>query len=59
MVSGKVLTQMNDTTGAASIPDRSKYPHAPATMHPTSRPRTTAQDFMMGEPNRSHRMMLT
>ena len=28
-------------------------------MHPTSRPTTTAQDFMIGDPNRSQRMMVT
>lgn len=50
---------MNDTAGAASIEARGKYPQAPAIMHPTSRPRTTAHDFMIGEPKRSHRMIVT
>jgi hypothetical protein len=50
---------MKDTAGAAVIPELLKYPHAAATMHPTSKPTTTAHDFMIGDPNRSARMMDT
>ena len=59
IVSGNVLTQMKDTAGAASIPDAEKYPVAPAMIQPTRRPTTTAQDFMIGLPKRSQRMMVT
>ncbi|KAH0238469.1 Xanthine/uracil permease, partial [Aureobasidium melanogenum] len=55
----KTMYTMKLATGAASIPLRSKYPHAAATIHPTSKPMTTAQDFMIGLPKRSVKMMLT
>lgn len=57
--SGKVLVQIKETAGAAFMSVLSKYPHAAATMHPTSRPQTTDVDFINGEPKRSHRMMET
>src|SRR5271156_1139933 len=50
---------MNDAAGAAATPEPLKYPQAAATIQPTRRPTTTAQDFMIGEPNRSARMMVT
>lgn len=56
--SGKVCTQMKEAAGAESIPLRSKYPHAAAMMHPVRRPITTLVDFIMGEPKRSHRMIV-
>lgn len=59
MLKGKVLTQMKEAAGAALIPEAEKYPVAPAMMQPTRRPTTTAQDFMMGLPKRSQRMMVT
>ena len=49
---------MNDAAGAALMLDAEKYPVALAMMHPTSRPMTTAQDFMMGLPNLSHMMIV-
>jgi hypothetical protein len=36
-----------------SIPDLSKYPHAPAMMQPVSKPIMTEVLFMIGEPNLS------
>jgi hypothetical protein len=39
-------------------PDGSKYPQAAAIIQPVKRPITTAQDFIIGEPNRSQRMMV-
>jgi hypothetical protein len=53
-----VLTQINDTAGAASIPAALKYPQALAIMHPIRRPRITLVDFIMGEPKRSQRRMV-
>ena len=50
---------MKLAAGAASIPELLKYPHAAATMQPTSRPKMTPQDFMMGDPNRSMKMIVT
>lgn len=55
----KVRTQMNDATGAESMPARLKYPQAAAMMEPTRRPMTTLVDFMMGDPKRSHKIMVT
>jgi hypothetical protein len=42
----------------ASMPERSKYPQAAATMQPTRRPITTAVDFIIGLPKRSHKMIV-
>ncbi len=41
------------------MPAREKYPQAAATMHPARSPTTTAQDFMIGLPKRSERMIVT
>lgn len=49
---------MKEPTGAAVMPESSKYPVAPATMQPMSRPMMTLVDFMIGEPNRSQKMMV-
>jgi hypothetical protein len=59
MERGKVYRQIKLPTGAASMLVREKYPHAAATIQPTNRPRTTAQLFMIGEPNLSQKMIVT
>lgn len=41
------------------IPASSKYPVAPAMIHPTRSPTTTAVDFMIGDPKRSQMMIVT
>src|ERR1700742_1604729 len=40
------------------MPEGSKYPQAAEIMQPTKRPRTTEQDFIMGDPNRSQSTMV-
>ena len=52
-------SQIKLAAGAAVMPEALKYPHAAATIQPMSRPTTTAQDFMIGDPKRSARMMET
>lgn len=59
MDKGNVLTHGKLATGAAVMPEFSKYPHAAATIDPTSRPTITAQLFMIGGPKRSHTMIVT
>lgn len=41
------------------MPERSKYPHAAAIMHPMSSPIITEDDFMIGDPSLSQISMVT
>jgi hypothetical protein len=54
-----VFTQIKVAAGAALIGLSSKYPAPTEIMIPTTNPRTTAQDFIKGLPNRSIRMIET
>jgi len=53
-----VLTQIKVAAGAESIGALSKYPVAAEMIIPTTKPSTTAHDFMRGLPNRSIRIMV-
>jgi hypothetical protein len=55
----KVFTQTKVAAGAALMVLLSKYPVAAEIIIPTTSPRTTAQDFIKGLPNRSRRIMVT
>lgn len=59
MESLKVLTQMNETAGALSIPLALKYPVAAAMTQPTKSPIITLVDFMIGDPNLSQSRIVT
>jgi hypothetical protein len=55
----KVFTQMKVAAGADWMALLSKYPAPTEMIIPTTRPRTTAQDFIKGLPKRSMMIMVT